>query len=64
MNNVIIITNKLITDESIPAILQIIEQNHTLKILSIENCGLTEQARKSLRQIVSKSKKKKFSLAD
>lgn len=54
--------NKGITDESLPALVQIIEQNQTLKILSLENCSLTDKARKSLRQTISKNKKKKFSL--
>jgi len=56
--------NKLVTDESMEAILQILEQNHTLKVLSVEHCSLSDRARKRLRQMGSKMKKKKFSLSE
>jgi hypothetical protein len=56
--------NKLITDESMEAILQILEQNHTLKLLSVEHCSLSDRVRKRLRQMGSKMKKKKFSLSE
>jgi hypothetical protein len=55
--------NKLITDESLEAIIQILEQNQTLKVLSVEHCSLSDTARKRLRQVGSK-KKKKFSLSE
>lgn len=56
--------NKLITDESLETILQILDQNQTLKLLSVEHCSLSDKARKRLRQVGSKTKKKKFSLSE
>jgi hypothetical protein len=56
--------NKLITDKSLEAILQILEQNHTLKVLSLQHCGLSDKARKRLRLVGAKMKKKKFSLSE
>ena len=56
--------NKLITDESVAAILQIIEKNRTLKLLAIRCCGLSDKVRRRLRQLNTKLKKRKFSLAE
>jgi hypothetical protein len=56
--------NKLITDESMPAILQIIEKNRTLKLLSLRNCNLSDKARRGLRQLNAKLKKRKLSIAE
>jgi hypothetical protein len=56
--------NTLITDESLGAILQIVEQNRTLKLLAIRHCGLSDKGRRRLRQLTSKLKKRKFSLAE
>jgi Ran GTPase-activating protein (RanGAP) involved in mRNA processing and transport len=56
--------NKLITDESVEALLQLLEQNQTLKVLSLEHCSLSEKAQRRLRQAVIKTKKKKFSLSE
>ena len=55
--------NKLITDESLEVFLQILEQNQTLKVLSLENCSLSDKAQRRLKQVVTKTKKKKFSLS-
>lgn len=56
--------NKLITDESLEAILQIIERNRTLEVLALRNCSFSSNARRSLRQAGTKIKKRKFSLAE
>ncbi|CAF4007775.1 unnamed protein product [Rotaria sordida] len=42
--------NTSITDESMEALLQIIEQNRTLKLLSVQYCSLSDQARQLLRE--------------
>jgi hypothetical protein len=55
--------NKLITDESLEALLQILERNHKLKVLSLEYCSLSEQSYRRLRQAAIKLKKRKFSLS-
>lgn len=55
--------NKLITDESLEPLLQILEQNQKLKVLSLEHCGLSDKAHRRLRQAATKLKKKKFSLS-
>ncbi|CAF2945284.1 unnamed protein product [Rotaria sp. Silwood2] len=55
--------NKLITDQSIEALIQIIEQNQTLKLLSLQYCSLSDKVRRKLRKAVTK-KKKKFSLSE
>ncbi|CAF1242093.1 unnamed protein product [Adineta steineri] len=41
--------NKSITDESTDALMQIIEQNQTLKILGLQYCNLSDKARLQLR---------------
>ncbi|CAF2781906.1 unnamed protein product [Rotaria sp. Silwood2] len=56
--------NKLITDESLEAIIQILERNKTLKELSMQSCSLSDEARSQLRQTSTKTKKKKFSLSE
>ena len=56
--------NKSITDESLPALIQILEQNRTLKVFSLQHCSLSDRARRRLRQICAKKKKKKFSLSE
>jgi hypothetical protein len=56
--------NKSITDESLGAVLQIIEQNQTLKVFSLRNCSLSNKARRRLRQVGAQMKKRKFSLAE
>jgi len=56
--------NKLITDESLEAVIQIIEQNETLKVFSLRHCSLSNKARRRLRKVVIKMKKRKFSLAE
>ncbi|CAF4206161.1 unnamed protein product, partial [Rotaria magnacalcarata] len=56
--------NKSITDESIEVLIQILEQNKTLKTLALQHCGLSEDARDRLRQVAAKKKKKKFSLSE
>ena len=55
--------NKSITDESVEALVQIMKQNQTLKVLSLQYCSLSEKAREQLRQISSKKKKKKIRLS-
>jgi len=55
--------NRLITDGSLQAIVQILEHNQTLQVLSLQRCSLSNRARRLIRHIVSKKKKKrKFSL--
>jgi hypothetical protein len=54
--------NKEITDESLEPLLQILEQNRKLKVLSLEHCSLSDKAHQILRQAAIKLKKKKFSL--
>lgn len=54
--------NKAITDDSLEALLQILEQNSVLKLLSVEHCSLSEAARRRLKQAGTKMKKRKFSL--
>jgi len=56
--------NKSITDESVETLIQILEQNHTLKVLSLQHCGLSDRARRRLRLVTAKKKKKKFHLSD
>ena len=55
--------NKDITDESLEALLQILEQNRKLKVLALQHCSLSDKAHKQLRQAATKLKKKKFSLS-
>lgn len=55
--------NKSITDESLIPVLQIIEQNRTLKVLSVQHCSFSNKARQLLRQVGTKMKKRRFSLA-
>ena len=54
--------NKAITDESMEALLEILEKNETLKILSLQNCGLSNRARRRLKHVAAKKKTRKFSL--
>ena len=56
--------NKAITDESMEALLEILEKNETLKILCLQNCGLSDRARRRLRHMAAKKKKRKFSLTE
>lgn len=56
--------NKLITDESVPALTEILQNNQTLKVLSLQHCSLSEKARQRLRQVGLKKKKRKFSLVE
>ena len=56
--------NKLITDESLAALSEILEHNQTLKVLSLQHCGLSEKARRQLRELGIKKKKRKFSLVE
>lgn len=56
--------NKAITDESLPILLEIIQKNQTLKLLYIQNCSLSDAARRRLRKAASKKKSKKFHLID
>ncbi|CAF4699068.1 unnamed protein product, partial [Rotaria sp. Silwood1] len=56
--------NKSITDQSFEALIQIIEQNQTLKLLSLQHCSLSDKIRRKLRKAVIKNKKKKFCLSE
>ena len=56
--------NKAITDESLPILIDIIQKNHTLKLLYIQNCSLSEAARRRLRKVALKKKSRKFHLID
>ena len=56
--------NKFITDESLPALIQILEQNQTLKLLALQRCNLSDSARRRLRLICTKKRKRKFSLSE
>ncbi|CAF4370917.1 unnamed protein product, partial [Rotaria sp. Silwood2] len=56
--------NKSITDQSFEALIQIIEQNQTLKLLSLQHCSLSDKKRRRLRKAVIKTKKKRFSLSE
>jgi Ran GTPase-activating protein (RanGAP) involved in mRNA processing and transport len=56
--------NKLITDQSLEALIQILKQNQTLKVFSLQHCSLSDKARRRLRQIGIKKKKRKFSLSE
>ncbi|CAF1260429.1 unnamed protein product [Rotaria sordida] len=57
--------NKSITDESMEPLIQIIEQNQTLKLLSLQHCSLSDNVRRKLKQAsTKKKKKKKFTLKD
>lgn len=56
--------NRLITDESLEALIQILEHNQRLKIFSLQHCSLSDKARRRLRQICAKKKKRKFLFSD
>jgi hypothetical protein len=56
--------NKFITDKSLEALIQILERNQTLKIFSLQHCSLSDKARRRLRQICAKTKKRKFKFSD
>lgn len=56
--------NKLVTDESVDALLEILSKNQTLKNLCVQNCSLTDTGRERLRKASIKKKKKRFSLSD
>ena len=56
--------NKLITDESFEAILQILGYNQTLKIFSVQHCSFSDRVRRRLKQVGVKMKKRKFSLVE
>jgi hypothetical protein len=56
--------NTSITDESLEAFVEILERNQTLKALSLQNCSLSDRARRRLRQVSTKKKKRKFSLSE
>lgn len=56
--------NKLITDESVDSLLEILSKNQTLKNLCVQNCNLTDSGRDRLRKASIKKKKKRFSLSD
>jgi Ran GTPase-activating protein (RanGAP) involved in mRNA processing and transport len=52
--------NKLITDQSLEALIQILKQNQTLKVFSLQHCSLSDKARRRLRQIGIKKEKTKI----
>lgn len=54
--------NKSITDESTKAVVQILEQNRTLKVLSVVQCSFSEEARQVLKVAAANRTKKKFIL--
>ncbi|CAF1208060.1 unnamed protein product [Rotaria magnacalcarata] len=56
--------NKLITDESMVAVIQILERNRTLKVLSMEYCNFSDKVRRILREISTTNKKINLSLSD
>ena len=56
--------HKAITDESMKALLEILEKNETLKIICLQNCGLSERARRRSRHMAAKKKKRKFNLTE
>jgi len=56
--------NKSITDDSLEAVQQIIEQSRTLKVFSVQHCSFSNKARRQLQQSGTKSKRKRFSLSE
>ena len=56
--------NKGITDESLASFVQILEANGALKALGIQHCHLSDRARRRLRLVVTKKKKRRFSFAE
>lgn len=56
--------NKGITDESFQSLVQILEENQTLKAIGLQHCSLSDRARRRLRTVVTKKKKRRFSFAD
>lgn len=56
--------NKSITDESFQALMQIMEENQTLKVFGIQHCGLSDKVRRRLVFVAAKKKKRKFSFAE
>lgn len=56
--------NNSITDESTEPLLRIIQRSRTLKLLSVQYCCLSQNARRILREASNKKKKKKFSLSE
>lgn len=50
--------NDFITDESLEALLQILEQNQTLKRFSVRYCRLSDESRQLLRETCTKKRKK------
>ena len=56
--------NKSITDQSLDVLVQILEQNQTLKVLALQRCSLSDKARQRLRQVATKIKGKKFNLSE
>ena len=56
--------NKGVTDASVDALLEILDKNHTLKSLCVQNCNLSDTGRDRLRKATIKKRKKKFSLSD
>lgn len=55
--------NELITDESLEALLEILERNHTLKRFSVQYCRLSDEARQTLRE-ASKKKNQEFDMSE
>lgn len=56
--------NKSITDESLQALIQIMEESQTLKVFGMQHCGLSDKVRRRLVMMAVKKKKKKFSFAE
>jgi hypothetical protein len=54
--------NRSITDASMEVILQILGHNSTLKLFSDQHCSLSDRARRVLKKLGTKMKKRKFSL--
>ena len=55
--------NQSITDDAMDSFVRILQQNQGLKLLAVQNCGLSYTARRRLRHIAM-SRKKKLELSD
>jgi hypothetical protein len=56
--------NKSITDQSLDVLLQILDENQTLKVLALQRCSLSDKTRRKLRQVATKIKGKKIHLSE
>lgn len=54
--------NKYITDKSLVVLRQVLEHNQTLNVLSVQNCTLSNIARKRLKELAKKKRNFRFTV--